>query len=68
MTRTRIKTDERASVGELLRNSATIGRSLWATAMARSVGRRDLQTLAWLLLHADRERRVPFTHRRMARY
>ena len=40
----------------------------WARAMARRMDRRDLQTVAWLLLSASGERRVPFTYRRNARH
>jgi len=40
----------------------------WGKAMARRMDRRDLQTVAWLLLHASGERRVPFMQRRTARY
>jgi hypothetical protein len=42
--------------------------SYWARAMARNMDRRDLQTVAWLLLSASGERRVPFSRRRTARY
>ncbi len=40
----------------------------WARAVARKMDRRDLQTVAWLLLSASGERRVSFSHRRNARY
>jgi uncharacterized protein (UPF0147 family) len=40
----------------------------WASAMTRKMHERDLQTVAWLLLDASGERRVPFTRRRTARY
>jgi hypothetical protein len=40
----------------------------WATAMARKMDRRDLQTVSWLLLSASGERRVSFSNRRNARY
>lgn len=47
-----------------LRANATF----WSRGMARRMDRRDLQTVAWLLLHASAERRLPFTRRRTARY
>jgi hypothetical protein len=40
----------------------------WATAMARRMDRRDIQTVAWLLLEASGHRHVPFADRRTARY
>lgn len=40
----------------------------WARAMSRKMDRRDLQTVAWLLLSASGERRVSFSNRRNARY
>jgi hypothetical protein len=40
----------------------------WAHAMARKMDRRDLQTVAWLLLSASGERSVTFARRRNARY
>jgi len=40
----------------------------WGGAVARKMDRRDLQTVAWLLLHASGERRIPFTQRRTARH
>jgi hypothetical protein len=40
----------------------------WARAMARKMDRRDLQTVAWLLLSASGEGHVPFARRRNARY
>jgi hypothetical protein len=40
----------------------------WADAMARKMDRRDLQTVAWLLLSASGERSVTLTRRRNARY
>lgn len=40
----------------------------WARAMARRMDRRDLQTVAWLLLSASDERNVTFARRRNARY
>jgi hypothetical protein len=40
----------------------------WAHAMARKMDRRDLQTVAWLLLSASGERSVAFARRRNARY
>ncbi len=47
-----------------LRSSA----AYWGRGMARKMDRRDLRTVASLLLHASGERRVPFTQRRTARY
>jgi hypothetical protein len=40
----------------------------WARTMARRMDRRDLQTVAWLLLSANDERNVTFARRRNARY
>jgi len=40
----------------------------WGGVVARRMDRRDLRTVASLLLHASGERRIPFTQRRTARY
>jgi hypothetical protein len=40
----------------------------WATAMAGRMDQRDVQTVAWLLLEASGDRRVPFVERRSARH
>lgn len=40
----------------------------WAHAVARKMDRRDMQTVAWLLLSASGERSVTFARRRNARY
>jgi hypothetical protein len=50
--------NDRAIPADLRANAAD-----WARGMARTMDRRDLQTVAWLLLHASGEQRVPFTHR-----
>ena len=40
----------------------------WATAMAGRMDEGDVQTVAWLLLEASGDRRVPFAERRSARH
>jgi len=40
----------------------------WARVVARKMDRRDLQTVAWLLLSASSERNIAFARRRNARY
>jgi hypothetical protein len=40
----------------------------WADAMGRTMDRRDLQMVAWLLLDASGDRAMPAPHQRKARY
>jgi hypothetical protein len=40
----------------------------WSHAMTRRMERRDLQTVAWLLLSVSGERNVAFDRRRNAQY
>jgi uncharacterized protein (UPF0147 family) len=40
----------------------------WARAVRRTMDRRDLQTLSWVLLNASQEKAVPADERRSARY
>ena len=40
----------------------------WATAMTRKMDRRDIQTVAWLLLEASGDRQMPSADRHSARY
>ena len=77
MKKVKVGSVRAARVSGLLRklgNDQTIPSDLranaayWARAMARKMDQRDLQTIAWLLLDASGERRVPFTQRRTARY
>ena len=54
--------------GQAVPSDLRTNAAYWARAMARRMDRRDLQTVAWLLLTTSGERRVPFTHRRNARH
>jgi hypothetical protein len=65
-----------ASVGDLLRwlgEYRTLPADLqanaayWATVVADRMDQRDVETVAWLLLEASSDRRVPFAERRSAR-
>lgn len=66
-----------ASVSSLLRNLGSdqgippdlrANADYWAHAMTRRMERRDLQTVAWLLLSVSGERNVAFDRRRNAQY
>jgi hypothetical protein len=66
-----------ASVGDLLQwlgehralpPDLQANAAYWATAMAGRMDQRDVETVAWLLLEASADRRVPFAERRSARY
>ena len=55
--------EHRAFSADLQANAA-----YWATAMADRMDQRDVEAVAWLLLEASGDRRVPFAERRSARY
>jgi hypothetical protein len=40
----------------------------WSGAVRRTMNRRDVQTLAWVLLDASQEKSIPLARRRSARY
>jgi hypothetical protein len=64
-------------VGRLLRNISSdasvapdvrANAAYWAAAVRGTMERRDLQTLAWILLDASNEKGISLTQRRSARY
>jgi hypothetical protein len=77
MARIRVGGRAASQVGRLLRKiSRDVGvapdvranAAYWSTAVRRTMDRRDLQTLSWVLLDASQEKAVPMLRRRSARY
>jgi hypothetical protein len=77
MARIRVGGRAALQVGRLLRKisrdagvtpDVRANAAYWSRTVRRTMNRRDLQTLSWVLLDASQEKAVPMMRRRSARY